>query len=178
MKNDDLTAQLKEEVEQFTSFYAVTPHAIKVWGAIILVAIAGLSLPVILRQGMCYVNLSRDITVLEAEANVNRALLEAQTALSESTSSDFSKFVATQNELWNKQMLLLAQLEKKIPKPDIIDTIMKYTGVIAGMLAFVAGLSTTVVAWKRERRETRQFLMQLQDRLTALETKSSKVIVP
>ena len=177
MPQEPLVA-LGAEFRRFRDQYSGTPHAMRNYAAVIGGALLLLAFPLVTRSLMLYILVSRDPTILEAELTANEALTALQNDNKAPNAVDSSRIVETQQRLWNRLIVLLGQLERKIPQPDWIGDSMKYLGLLSALLAMVGGLSTTILAWKTERRATAEFMVKMEDRLAELEKRSSKIVTP
>jgi hypothetical protein len=171
-------SELLEELDSHYRSYAGGLQELKPIGSLIatilLIAVLGFVLP----EAMLYIDLSRDSTIMRAEANLTTAMEALNRAKATPSTLKVGEFLDSQSKLMGEQAIILADLEKKIPKPDWIGSSMKYLGLIGALIAAIGGLSTIMLAWRTERRETARFLLELGAHLKNLEEKRSHIVTP
>lgn len=175
---DDNFAVLAKKVEKYYKFYAGKPHAFRMFRTILVIAVASLLFPFLTLFSMHYINLSRDSTIIEVETNINKALLTLKDASGKANSPLTKELISQQQDLWNRQAVLMSQLEKKVPRPDWIASSIKFMGWISALIALFVGLSSTIIAWRNERRATAQFILEMKERLAAFEKEKGDIIIP
>lgn len=167
-------AAVTEQVEHYVR-YARRPHAIEMYSTVVSIAFISFLLPFLMLMGMMYINMGHDATVIQVEQNIHDALESLESSPLGGGPKELERFISKQKR-FETSRCFFGDPGEESAMAGFYCFFNEVLGLAFGSFALFVGLSSTIIAWRSERRATIQFIVDMKDNLTALDLDKATIM--